>query len=226
MTARGARGPRALRRGLFVVLEGLDGAGTTTQLERLARALRQQGHRVHTTCEPSHGPVGGLIRQALKGRSVQPGGAPIAHETLALLFAADRLDHVQSEILPALARGTHVICDRYILSSLAYQGSMVPLAWVATLNERALVPDLTVLVDVDVATAARRRAARGGQAELYEVDSHQRRVAAQYRKAIALRKGREPIVIIDGTRAPEAVTEEALEILRPYLARKPKALAT
>jgi dTMP kinase len=225
MTSRAARGPRPLRRGVFIVLEGLDGAGTTTQLERLASALRADGHRVLTTCEPSPGPVGALIRQALKDRAVRTGGAPIAHETLALLFAADRLDHVQSEILPALAKGIHVICDRYMLSSLAYQGSQVPMDWVASLNEHAPAPDVTLFLDVGLATAARRRAARGGQAELYEVDSHQRRVAAQYRKAFALRKGRERIAVIDGSRTPEAITREALEVLRPYLTRELKALA-
>src|SRR5688500_15875611 len=97
MTAR----PR--RRGAFIVLEGLDGAGTTTQLGRLAEALRARGQRVHTTCEPSTGPIGALIRQALTGRLGLPGGrGPLDDATLALLFAADRTDHLAAEIMPAL----------------------------------------------------------------------------------------------------------------------------
>src|SRR5690349_10994916 len=101
------------RRGFFLVLEGLDGAGTTTQLECLSRALRQRGATVCATREPSDGPVGVMLRQALTGRLGLKGGAPLSHETLALLFAADRMDHLQAEVLPALERGETVICDRY-----------------------------------------------------------------------------------------------------------------
>src|SRR4051794_39709628 len=110
--------------GRFIVIEGLDGAGTTTQTERLATRLREEGHRVLTTREPSDGPVGMLLRQALTGRLTLPGAhAPLADETLALLFAADRTDHLASRVEPALGRGEVVLCDRYVLSSLAYQGA-------------------------------------------------------------------------------------------------------
>ena len=92
-------------RGLFVVLEGLDGAGTTTQCEALGQALRAAGKRVATTREPSDGPVGMLIRQALTGRLGLGRGAPLTPDAMALLFAADRVDHVASEIEPALKKG-------------------------------------------------------------------------------------------------------------------------
>src|SRR5579864_7294663 len=111
------------KRGLFIVLEGLDGAGTTTQLVRLAERLRRAGERVVATAEPTDGPIGALIRQALRRRLVHRDGRALTDESLALLFAADRVDHVAGEIEPALARGQHVLCDRYVLSSLAYQGS-------------------------------------------------------------------------------------------------------
>jgi dTMP kinase len=94
------------------------------------------------------------------------------------------------------------------------------------LNEHALAPDVTLFLDVDLATAARRRAARGGEAELYEVDSHQRRVTAQYRKAIASRKRQEPIFVLDGTLSPQEVTEQAFELIRGFLGRQPKALGS
>ena len=90
-------------RGLLVVLEGIDGAGTTTQAERISAALRADGHRVVTTRQPSDGPVGMLIRQVLAGRLQLPGGSgPISPQTLALLYAADRTDHLDAQLHPAL----------------------------------------------------------------------------------------------------------------------------
>lgn len=202
---------KANRRGLFLVLEGLDGAGTTTQTERLARALRERGHSVITTREPSDGPIGVLIRQALTGRLQLPGGqGPLAAETLALLFAADRTDHLKATVLPALEQGKVVISDRYLLSSLAYQGSSLEMEWVAEANRFAISPDLTLFVEVGVKVAASRRAGRGGAEELFEAEQQQRKIARQYAKAVALRQGKERIVTVDGERSPDQVTAALL----------------
>src|SRR5690242_1367991 len=112
---------------MFIVLEGIDGSGTTTQAARLAQTLQARGARVHATREPSTGPVGRLLRQALTGTLVAD-ERPVQLDfcTLALLFAADRMDHVRREIEPALARGEVVISDRYDLSSLIYQSETSP----------------------------------------------------------------------------------------------------
>ena len=197
-------------RGRFVVLEGLDGAGTTTQTERLAAALRADGRRVVTTREPSDGPIGTLVRQALTGRLGLPGGrGPLAPETLGLLFAADRTDHLHARVLPALERGDWVLSDRYVLSSLAYQGADLPMAWVAEVNRLAVPPDLTLFVRVSPRVAAQRRAARGGDKELFEDEQVQRRVAAAYRRAIQKHaKGR--VVEVDGDQPVDAVTQACL----------------
>lgn len=205
MSRRGAGGS-------FVVIEGLDGAGTTTQCGALARALRAAGREVVTTREPSDGPIGTMIRQALTGRlSLPKAKGPLTPATLALLFAADRVDHVASEIAPALERGAVVLTDRYLLSSLAYQGSQVPIAWVGGINWRARVPDLTLFLRIDPKTAARRRSARGGTQELYETLAIQRRTAKQYQAAIAIRrKAGEKIIILDGGLPAEEVTRAAL----------------
>ncbi|MCY1047761.1 dTMP kinase [Corallococcus sp. bb12-1] len=209
------------RPGRFIVLEGLDGAGTTTQTERLAAALRADGHGVVTTREPSDGPVGTMLRQALTGRLGLPQGrGPLAPETLALLFAADRTDHLHARVLPALEEGKVVLCDRYVLSSLAYQGASLPMAWVDTVNAHAVSPDLTLFVGVDPKVAAKRRAVRGGPAELFEADEAQRRIAKQYLKAITLREKRERIVRIDGELSVAAVTDACLTEVRRVLARK------
>lgn len=195
------------------MLEGLDGAGTTTQCAALAQALRAAGGEAHVTCEPSSGPIGTLIRQALGGRVGLPqGSGPLTPHTLALLFAADRVDHLAAEIEPALARGAVVLCDRYTLSSLAYQGSQVGMGWVGEINSQATTPDLTVFLNIELTVAAGRRKARGQAEELYETDEAQRRTASQYREAIALReKAGERIVTIDGGLPMAEVTARAMK---------------
>ena len=214
--------------GRFLVLEGLDGAGTTTQAQRLAAWMRERGRRVHVTAEPSGGPVGALVRQVLTRRVA---GAPeVAGEAtgfdpsaLALLFAADRLDHVSVEIAPRLAGGWDVLSDRFTLSSLAYQAlTCADPSWVEAINRRALVPDATLFLEVSAATALRRRFAASGQREIYEVPAFQRKVARSYRTGIArLREMGQRVEIVDGERPVEEVTAELArkveEILGPVL---------
>jgi dTMP kinase len=212
-------------KGRFVVLEGIDGSGTTTQAALASATLRREGFVVLETGEPSQGPVGALIRQALRGRLGLPAQTgPLTEETLALLFAADRLDHLEAEILPALRRGEVVICDRYLLSSLAYQGAACSMDWVEDINSAAAPPDLTIFLDVGLETAARRRAARGDSEELFETDERQRRVNRQYAVAVRRREKRERILRIDGNRPLEAVANDVLEAIRADL-RKPAKVA-
>ncbi len=179
--------------GLFIVLEGIDGAGTTTQTKRLARSLAARGLPVHTTREPSDGPIGVLVRQMLTGRVVVPGLSgprPPGWKTMALLFAADRADHVEAEIEPNLRDGVTVLSDRYYHSSIAYQSATSPegapqreqaALWVRELNRWARKPDLTIVLDVSPEVAARRRSSRGGSTELYEESDLQRELASFYR---------------------------------------------
>jgi dTMP kinase len=203
-----------------VVLEGIDGAGTTTQAERLAAALRAEGRKVLQTREPSDGPVGMLIRQALSGRLQLPGGrGPLDAQTLALLYAADRTDHLEAQLRPALEAGTVVVCDRYVLSSLAYQGALLPPRWVEAINAWAPPPDLTLFLEVDARLAARRRAARGGDAELFERDELQRKVAREYLRAIRRRSRTDQVVRIPGQQTVEEVTAAALAAVRARLSR-------
>lgn len=205
-------------RGRFIVLEGLDGAGTTTQAEALAAALRAEGHRVLVTREPSDGPIGTLVRHALTGRLGLPGGrGPLSAETLALLFAADRTDHLQAQVLPALERGEVVLCDRYVLSSLAYQGAELPMRWVEEINARAIPADLTLFLEVNARTAARRRAQRGGEKELFDDDRRQARIARQYLLAIRRHGKAERVVRIDGSLPIEEVTRNCLREIRRIL---------
>lgn len=200
---------RKLRRGRFLVLEGIDGAGTTTQAGALDKALRARGGKTLVTAEPSTGPLGMMLRQALTGRLTGHGN-PLDQTTLALLFAADRADHVAQEILPALEKGATVICDRYVLSSIAYQGLELPFEEVAAMNAHAPAPDLTLFLDVPAATAAKRRAAARGREELFDALALQKKIDRNYRRAIAHGLHGGKVAIIDGTQSMEAVTAELL----------------
>jgi dTMP kinase len=197
----------------FIVLEGIDGAGTTTQTRRLAQRLRQQGCPVVTTCEPSSGPVGNLIRQALERRLRVNGDEAIELDwaTLALLFAADRTDHVSRCIEPALRSGAYVICDRYDLSSFIYQSLTAPdpeqaLRWVRELNGQLRRPDITLVLDVNPDIAEIRRAKRGTEPELFERRSLQQRLAVAYQDSQNYVPN-DRLVHVDGAVSAAEVTE-------------------
>jgi dTMP kinase len=188
--------------GRLVVLEGIDGAGTTTQVARLADRLRAGNVPVRATREPSDGPVGTLIRQVLTGRVVVPGGRSPGWATMALLFAADRMDHVESEIAPVIATGGVVVSDRYDASSLAYQSvssgvdSKQAVEWIRALNRHARRPDLTVVLHVAPDVAAERRARRGDAAQLYDQSEMQRELAVFYRN-LAKHMPDDRVVVVD-----------------------------
>jgi dTMP kinase len=163
----------------FIVIEGIDGAGTTTQTDRLVRALTAGGQAAHATHEPSKGPLGLHLREILAKRVTLHGDSGAQ---LALLFAADRLDHLGREVRPALERGSWVISDRYDHSSVAYQSSTGggSVAWLRSLNERADRPDLVLVLDVSPEVARTRRLARDANRELFDDDALQRALAAFY----------------------------------------------
>jgi dTMP kinase len=175
------------RKGFFLVLEGIDGSGTSTQAELLANFLRQGEMPVLVTREPSDGPVGRFIRQGLRGELTDSQGKPttLDWKSFALLFSSDRTDHLEREILPALDAGSVVICDRYDLSSLLYQSATSPegassLPWLREINARARRPDFTIVLSVDAGVAETRRRARDEQPELFERSELQARLSQMY----------------------------------------------
>ena len=201
-----------MSKGRFIVLEGVDGAGTTTQTSLLAARIRKSGAQVRTTREPSDGPVGATIRQILAGRIVGAGGRAPGWATMALLFAADRMDHVEAEIEPFLATGGIVVSDRYDASSLAYQsvssgrGGPNTVEWIRTLNKNARRPDLTIVLDVSPEVAATRRESRGDAAQLYEQNELQRALCAFY-KDLARQVPGDRVAVVDGAGTVEAVAD-------------------
>jgi len=183
------------KRGKFIVLEGIDGAGTTTQAGLLHDWVRGQGIPAVTTREPSDGPIGALIRNALKGRIRLPGSAgPLPAEAIALLFAADRIDHLHAEIEPALEKGAWVISDRYLDSSVAYQGTLIDNAWVQEINRYAVTPDLTFFLKVDVDVALARISGTRVSKDLFETRDLLTRIAAGYDRLYATHPGRADIL--------------------------------
>ena len=211
------------RGGAFVVFEGIDGAGTTTQAALYAARLRARRRLVHVTNEPSGGPIGSLIRQVLRHRVAMPSGRQ--PDTMALLFAADRLDHLGSEIEPCLREGYVVLSDRYDLSSLAYQATTGAggarelaemVAWIRELNRHALRPDATIVLDVSPEVAATRRDKRGGPRDLYETTELQARLAEVYRRAEDLTPG-DRVIHLDGEAPVSAVTDALEAALAPIV---------
>ncbi|HEY3819729.1 MAG TPA: dTMP kinase [Polyangiaceae bacterium] len=197
-------------KGRFVVLEGIDGSGTTTQVARLASRLREARVPVRSTREPSDGPMGTLVRQVLTGRLVVPGGRAPGWATMALLFAADRMDHVESEIEPFVTEGGVMLSDRYDASSLAYQSvssgadSKEAVEWIRSLNRYARRPDLTMVLDLQPDIAADRRSQRGEAAQLYEQNEVQRALAVFY-KDLARHMPHDRIVLVDASGTVEEV---------------------
>jgi dTMP kinase len=207
--------------GLFIVLEGVDGAGTTTHTRRLSQALGERGLPVRPTREPSDGPIGVQIRQFLTGRLVVPGlhgPRPPSWTTMALLFAADRMDHIESTVLPNLNDGVTVISDRYYHSSVAYQsmtggGDAEAVAWVKAINQHARRPDLTIVLDIPPEVSARRRTERNIGREIFDDGELQSQLGGFYRDIDQHFPG-ERIVHVDSNRPEVDVAADVLRHVR------------
>ena len=204
--------------GRFIVFEGLDGAGTTTQSKLLAERLQKQGRTLFLAHQPSDGPVGLLIRQILAGRAAtsQADGklAVVDERVMALLFAADRLDHLNSQIESRLGRGEDVILDRYTLSSLAYQGATVSHEFINHANRFARRPDLTLFLYVPASVALDRVRMRGAKLERYETAQQLATVEREYARLIGTLAS---VVSIDGTRPIPEVAELCYSALQQQL---------
>jgi dTMP kinase len=198
---------------MFVTFEGVDWSGKSTQAERLAAWLRAEGRHVLLTREPGGTPLAEAVREVVLH------GHDMTAWAEAALYAAARADHVEHAIRPALERGDDVVCDRYIDSSVAYQGVARGLGEdrVLELNltvTRGLLPDKTFLVLLDPDEAQRRGGTDPDRIER-EGGEFMRRVDEAYRTLAAIFPQR--IVPLDGARAPDEIAEEVREHVRPLL---------
>jgi len=190
------------RRGFFVCVEGLDGCGKTTQAKMLVKTLGKMGYKVVYTAEPTNGKIGRFIK-----RYCLHGARRVAIIVEALLFAADRYEHVEKEVRPALESGEIVVSDRYVYSSLAYQGAAgLSLDWIRSINQHAIKPDLAIYLDVEPETVVQRLKPKKSVMENLET---QRKVREVYMKLVA---GGE-LIKVDGSLSKEKVAEEVLSLV-------------
>jgi dTMP kinase len=207
-----------INKGKFIVFEGIDGSGTTTQLSLLkqwAAARSSDLGEFFFTHEPTDGPVGLLLRQILSKKIKAPD-----EKTMALLFAADRADHQQA-IVRRLNRGAHVFSDRYLLSSLAYQALSVDRQWIQTINQHALEPDLTILLLIPVEEAGRRRLSARNHEELYEKQHLLQQVQLEYERLARARQAQsKSTAVVSAQDSANAVFQSILDILLPFLTEK------
>jgi len=193
-----------MRRGLLICIEGLDRSGKTTQSHLLVENLKSKGFEAVYTTEPSDGEIGRFIkRYVLRRRKRIP-----AHIE-ALLFAADRVDHVEREIKPMLNEGKIVVSDRYIYSSLAYQGAAgLDVEWIREVNRMVPEPDLAIYLEVpiDVIMERLRRKRRKSVMESPEI---QEKVREVYIKLV--KEGK--LIMVDGNRSITEVSRDIQKIV-------------
>lgn len=203
-----------MEKGLFIVFEGLDGSGKSTQIDLLTRHLEAQGRQVWHTAEPTGLPTGKLLRQALGGS----GNTDPAY--LAGLFLADRVAHntdPEQGIGKLLDEGISVISDRYYYSSFAYQGMDTDLNWVMDMNLHSPAirkPDLCIFLDVDYRTCKERIDGRQGRLEIFERDAETlARIRDKFFEVFRLLEGRENIRIVSANRPMEEITQEIFRVV-------------
>lgn len=223
-TGQPRTGHRAIS-GMFVAFEGGEGSGKSTQVPLLAAWLRERGHRVRTTFEPGEGELG----QAIRAIVLDPANTELSDRAEALLYAADRAQHVAATIAPALSDGQVVITDRYVDSSLAYQsaGRGQPFAEIADLSAWAtqgLLPDLTVILDLPVALALARVR---GRAAVDRLEAESQAFHERVRQAFLALAAAEPdrYLVLDATESPESLADRIAGRVQSLLAGRVSAEA-
>lgn len=191
---------------MLVAFEGIDGAGKTTQSKRLFLRLEELGMRVSWSKEPSEGEIGKIVSRALEGE------INLDQRTLALLFAADRIEHMKS-----IVRSDIMLLDRYILSSLAYQGVFLPFEWILEINKWVELPDLIFYLDLSPELAVKRIK---GKRSIYHSLDFLNRVRENYLMLISEEPWKSRTHLVDASMEEDYVFEKILNILLLELMRK------
>lgn len=192
--------------GLFIDIEGLDGAGCSTQVRKVSQALKKEKVKVHSTKEPTRGPIGRLLKSALKGEfnSLPPA-------SIQLLFAADRGRHLTDEIIPRLEKGELVITDRYLWSSVAFGSIELSKQWLLELNKEFIIPDLSILIDVSPGECLKRIKKEKGGIELYTERTKLENAWETYQ--FLANKYPFYLYTVDGEREPAEITEDIVRLI-------------
>ena len=189
---------------MFIAVEGIDGSGKSTTIAELEKFLVARGYTVHRTAEPTKLDTGRAIRELLGLKSERP----YTRHELALLFAADRLRHLEEEVEPMLAAGKTVLTDRYLFSSLAYQSADLPYEWVRELNRFARLPDVVVYIGVSVDTALSRIARFRQNAEIFETRGFLEKLTATYERVLAEYADRVTVARLNGEVAMDGIAAD------------------
>lgn len=193
--------------GIFIVFEGVDGSGETTQANLITKKLREEGYKVSISSEPTDNLVGGLIRGQLTHEW------EAGQECLQLLFAADRSHHLERDIFPTLNKGGMAVTTRYFYSSIAYGGLDLSKEWIEEVNSRFPKADVGFYLDVSIEECLRRIEERPSK-ELFEKKEKMRKIKRNYQKLV---DEREEIHRIDGEREIEKVHEDIKKKIDDYI---------
>lgn len=188
-----------------IVIEGLDGAGTTTQMHLIAKRLEEEGKKVFITHEPTDNPIGRIVRDVLQKK------IKTTPEALALLFSADRDDHLFNEeygLLKMIEDGCYIITDRYKYSSIAYQGAECNLEYIEAINSRFPHPSHLIFVDTSPESCMKRIERRGCEKELFERLEFLKKVRENYLKQFSSLPESVNFLYVDGEKSIEEVEEE------------------
>jgi dTMP kinase len=198
-------------RGAFIVLEGLDGSGISTQATFLETHLRKEGYKTLLTKEPTTGLIGGMIRAALKE------DWSTSFKSLQLLFCADRARHLEDEIEPALYKGRVVVCDRYMFSTLAYGfAAGVDAHWLFNVNREFRMPDLTIFIDISPDISLTRIESGREKREIFE----KRESLNKVRRAYLNLAKRFKFKIVNGENGVDETSNEVRQIVDKFLSRR------
>ena len=200
-----------MAKGIFIVLEGLDGSGVSTQSVLLEKRLRKKGYKTLLTKEPTTGIIGGMISKALNE------DWSASYKSIQLLFCADRARHLEEVILPAIQNGKIVVCDRYMFSTLAYGfASGVDTHWLYNVNREFRMPDLTLYIDVSPDISSSRLERSKGHRELFE----KREMLNKVRKAYLNLAKRFKFRVINGENGVESTSAEVQDAVDRFLERR------
>jgi len=198
------------KKGKFIVFEGLDGSGQSTQVSILEKYLRSKKRKVHITAEPSNNLIGGLIRALLTKQW------KLSNAGMQLLYCADRAHHLESEVYPALEKGNDVISSRYYFSTMAYGSLNNEVEWLEKLNEKFPQPDLTFFINVSPKECVRRIEGSRFRKEFFEKEKKLTKVRQTYLRLSENKKYR-IFFVINGEQPVEKVAEDIREIINKEL---------
>ena len=201
-----------MKKGSFIVLEGLDGSGKGTQINLLVEEMKRQGRTVYQTAEPTNSVTGGILRDALGGFTDRT-----VYE-MSAMFLLDRIFHNSNKIngiRQFLEKGIDIVCDRYYYSSFAYQGIDADLKWVMDMNlncKEILKPDLCIFLDIDSQSSDERIAKNRLEREIYEEKTMQEKIRKRFFEVFDILKDSENVKIVDASRSIREVSADIIKI--------------